>query len=263
MKRTATKAEEFVGHFNQKQNFLIAPECFAFDMEFPPAEEVIDLLRRDSASKVRTAEVLPKEEEARFTEWVKSAPLEEIMAEQFGISHFELHHFYGPGQFLSQLQDKVMIPWRTLLASLGFTWQRCAPYFFISTKGARSDYHADYSHVVAWQLEGTKTFNGFLDPDKYGPIEELVVKSNSLRSKSLPEYEEADVLAYRMEPGDLLWNQLLTPHWVVAGGDETAMSLNISHGVVRHRGRFGPNEAVLQERWKEHPDEAWMSDLRY
>ena len=90
-----------------------------------------------------------------------------------------------------------------------------------------------------------------------------MIRGDPLRAKAPPEYDEADVLAYHMEPGDLLWNQLLTPHWVVAGEDQAAMSLNISHGLVRYRGEFGPNEALLHQRWEEYPDEAWLADLRY
>lgn len=264
MQRIAATTEEFIIHWRQKQNFLIAPECIAFDMDFPPVEEVIDMLRRDPAVKVRSAEELSSDGESNFGEWVRTAPLEEVMEQGgFGLSHFDLNNFYGPGQFLHHLQDQVMIPWRTFLSARGFTWQRCAPYIFVTAPGVPSNYHADFSHVVAWQLAGEKIFNGFLDPDKYAPIEERVVRSNPLRTQAPPDYDEADVLAYHMKPGDLLWNQLLTPHWVVAGADQAAMSLNISHGLVRCRGAFGPNEALLHQRWEEHPDEAWLADLRY
>ena len=54
-------------------------------------------------------------------------------------------------------------------------------------------------------------------------------------------------------PGDLLWNQLLTPHWVDAGEDEVAMSFNISHGGVAYRGEFCPNEQVLRQYWEKNP----------
>ena len=66
-----------------------------------------------------------------------------------------------------------------------------------------------------------------------------------------------------MQPGDLLWNQLLTPHWVTAGADKAAFSLNISHGGLRHRGEFLANEVPLRKRWQDHPEEAWVADLRY
>ena len=262
MHRHAGSAADFVEHFGQKQNFLIGPDCISFDLPFPRVEEVIDILRRHPGAKIREADALQSGD--AFAAWVRETPLEKLLEEgRFGLSHFDLDAFYGPGQFLEDLQDKVMIPWRVFLAGMGFTWQRCAPYIFISTAGVASTYHADRSHVVAWQLEGVKTFNGFLEPDKYAPIEKCIDPKGFERTPDPPTYDAADVLAYRMEPGALLWNHLLTPHWVTADDDQPAMSLNISHGLVRHRGAFSPNEHLLHQRWQEHPDEAWLADLRY
>ena len=72
-----------------------------------------------------------------------------------------------------------------------------------------------------------------------------------------------DIIAYRIEPGDVLWYQLLTPHWVTGTDDEIAVSVNISRGGVQNQGQFCPYEQLLRERWKEHPDEAWLIDERY
>ena len=70
------------------------------------------------------------------------------------------------------------------------------------------------------------------------------------------------MISYEMQSGALLWNQLLTPHWVEAS-DEIAVSVNISHGGVRYMGEFCDNEQVLRARWDKHPQEAWLTDLRY
>jgi hypothetical protein len=43
MQRIAKTTDEFIEHWGQKQNFLIAPECIGFDMDFPPVEEVCAL----------------------------------------------------------------------------------------------------------------------------------------------------------------------------------------------------------------------------
>lgn len=264
LQRTAHTPTEFLQNLQQTQNFLIAPECIHFAMDFPPVEEVIDILRRDEATSIRSPQEIAKDQNRALTEWVRTAPLEQVIEEgAFGLSNFELNHFYGPGQFLHELQDQVMIPWRTFLSQHGYTWQRCAPYIFISTKGISSTYHADYSHVMAWQLDGTKTFNGFLDPEKYGPIDHIIIKGNAPRSTEIAPHDEDDLLSYVMQPGDLLWNQILTPHWVTAGADKAAFSLNISHGGLRHRGHFLANEVPLRKRWQDHPEEAWVADLRY
>ena len=50
-----------------------------------------------------------------------------------------------------------------------------------------------------------------------------------------------------MDPGNLLWNQILTPHWVDASADGIAISLNISHGGIMRNGEYAPNEKVLRE----------------
>ena len=99
MQRIAKTTDEFIEHWGQKQNFLIAPECIGFDMDFPPVEEVIDLLRCDPAVKVRCAEELSSDGESNFGEWVRTVPLEQG---GFGISHFDLDNFYAPEQFLHQ-----------------------------------------------------------------------------------------------------------------------------------------------------------------
>ena len=49
----------------------------------------------------------------------------------------------------------------------------------------------------------------------------------------------------------VLFNKLLTPHWVEAVGEEVAVSLNISHGGLRLRGELCCNEREL---------EAWRGD---
>ena len=79
MKLTVRTEDELAGYFRQKQNFLIGPGCITFDMEFPPVEDVTDILHRDPACKVRTPGGLDKEAETGFSKWVKTAPLEEIM----------------------------------------------------------------------------------------------------------------------------------------------------------------------------------------
>ena len=152
-----------------------------------------------------------------------------------------------------------MVPWRTFLASTGLTWMRGYPIIFISGKRRRSQYHVDISHVVAWQIHGVKTFHGFNEPSKYAPIQHVVDNRGEYRSTLPPEgIDPDDVLSYPMEPGDVLWNQLLTPHWVTGTDDEIAVSVNISHGGVQYGGRYCPNEQVLRKRWEDHPDEAWL-----
>ena len=147
-------------------------------------------------------------------------------------------------------------------SSTGLTWQRCYPIIFISGKGCSSTYHMDDSHVFAWQVSGVKTFHCFREPDRYRSVEEVVENRAKFMALSPPDYNPDDLLSYRMGEGDILWNKLLTPHWVVAG-DDIAVSVNISHGGVSHNGAFCPREQVLRAYWKEHPEKAWLVDERY
>ena len=104
MRRVARDAAAFIEHWGQKQNFLIASECISFDMGMPPVEEVVGILRRDPAATVRNAEQRPCEADESFVDWAKTAPLEQMIERGgFWITHLDLHHFYGPGQFLHPL----------------------------------------------------------------------------------------------------------------------------------------------------------------
>ncbi len=260
---TARSQADFLHLWKETRNFLLAPELIEFEMTFPDAEKIIDILRKDSDAQIGSNRL---QDEAAVTDLVdkmRNAPLEQIVDLPFNISMFELHKFYGEGQFLREFQDRVMIPWRTFLASSGLTWQRAYPILFISGKGGRSKYHVDISHVMAWQIHGQKTFNGFRDPSKYGPIQGIVDDRGQYPQELPPDHAPDDLLSYVMEPGDMLWNQLLTPHWVNGGAKEIAVSVNISHGGIQQGGQFCPNEQVLRKRWEDHPDEAWLIDQRY
>ena len=158
-----------------------------------------------------------------------------------------------------------MEPWQAFLGRAGFTWYRCYPIVFIRGAHVPGRYHMDVSHVVAWQIHGTKVFHGLLDPYRWAPLERAVdpkwregmVRPEGLRS--------ADVLSYPMPPGTVLWNQLLTPHWVDAGetddgdptapGREVAASINLSHGGLRLDGELSPAGQALERYYRERPEQ--------
>ncbi len=68
------------------------------------------------------------------------------------------------------------------------------------------------------------------------------------KMKRPPGITRADTLSYEMKPGDVLWNALLTPHWVEAA-DCVTYSINISHGGLRLNGKLCLHEQEL-EAWK-------------
>lgn len=90
------------------------------------------------------------------------------------------------------------------------------------------------SHVVAWQIEGTKRFCGLKEPSKLHP--ESQRRKHGQNVAMPPGLTESDVLAVDMAPGTILFNQLLTPHWVQSPLDGIAFSVNLSHGGLRRSG---------------------------
>lgn len=87
---------------------------------------------------------------------------------------------------------------------------RCYPIVFISGKGSATNYHMDFSHVLAWQIYGTKRFCGLVDPDRWASREARVNYKPGAFPKPADIREEHS-LCYDMRPGDKLWNVLLTP----------------------------------------------------
>lgn len=260
----AKTPDDFYKLWNQDLNFVFHENLLAFEMHMPSAEEIVDIVRKDPDARVQfLSDELSEFEQNALAEEFKSAKIEKAAEMSFSLAHFYLQNFYGKGQFLQDFQKKVMIPWRLFLTGLGFTWQRCYPIFFISGKGCASSYHVDISHVLAWQVHGVKHFNGFKKPEDILSVDKSVNDRNNIRQIKPIEHDVNDVLSYEMKPGDILWNQLLTPHWVVAGDDEIAVSVNISHGGVSYAGAFCPREQALRKRWEIHPEEAWLVDERY
>lgn len=174
----------------------------------------------------------------------------------FQVSLFNLASFYGPTQFLEGFEEQVMEPWKKFLVEGDFTCERCYPILFISGPHCATNYHLDVSHVLAWQICGTKIFSGLRDPERWAPLEEMIQERYRNAVSKPDELKAGDILAYVMEPGDVLWNQILTPHWVDAT-DDIACSINLSHGGLRWRGRLCQREERLEAWWASNPDERW------
>lgn len=116
------------------------------------------------------------------------------------------------GGFLEGFDAKVLEPWKQNLRDGGFEFDRCLPYIFISGARDVGSFHHDVSHVVAWQIEGTKRFCGLRQPSRLHPESQRRKHGQTVAPpKGL---RETDVLAVEMPAGTVLFNQLLTPHWV-------------------------------------------------
>ena len=257
---TVRTAAELHRHWSGPRNVLLAGDCVPFSYEPPPVADIVDRLRRDE--EVRLRDLSPERpdspyyREDGFIDEFRALPLERVMEMPFGLSHFKLTNFTSRGDLFAGLWKDVMEPWQSFLGRAGFTWYRCYPIVFISGAHVPGRYHMDVSHVVAWQIHGTKVFNGLTDPYRWAPLERAadpewrtgMVKPEGLTS--------ADVLSYAMTPGTLLWNQLLTPHWVDAGDadGEVAASINLSHGGLRLEGELSPAGKALECFYRERPE---------
>ena len=257
---TVRTAAELHRHWSGPRNVLLDGECVPFSSEPPPVADIVDRLRRDG--DVRLRDLAPERpdspyyrDEDGFIDEFRALPLERVMEMPFGLSHFKLTNFTSRGDLFAGLWKDVMEPWQAFLGRAGFTWYRCYPIVFISGAHVPGRYHMDVSHVAAWQIHGTKVFNGLTDPYRWAPLERAVDpewRTGMVRPESLTS---GDVLSYTMPPGTLLWNQLLTPHWVDAcEKDEVAASINLSHGGLRLEGELSPAGKALERFYRERPE---------
>ena len=253
MQRTIASWDEFKTNWGGTQNFLMADECVPFAFQFPPLEEIVEALRRHPETNIHPGVKGAAMVTSSIADTFRELPLEEAMRSQFSIAHYHLSPFDVPGGFLEGFKESVLDKWQEAMRDQGFTWTRCYPIIFISGIGCATNYHMDFSHVVAWQIYGTKLFNGLLDPNRWAPHDLRMTNSNQLAMPA--EITPADSVSYTMGPGTVLWNTLLTPHWVEAS-TQVAMSVNISHGGLRLNGELCPFEQELMD-WREaNPDKA-------
>lgn len=245
MQWTVETWDEFRDVWDGVHNFAMAGECVPAAFNFPPLPAIIDEMRRDElaniGSGVKGRALLSDDIAERF----RALPIEEAVQSSFSLAHYRLSNFDKPGGFLHGFKDRVLDPWQDALRAAGFSWERCYPIIFISGPNCATNYHMDFSHVVACQIYGRKRFCGLKSPDRWAPWKTRIQYSPQNFQK--PEaITEADTLAYPMLPGDVVWNALLTPHWVEAS-DQAAMSINFSHGGLRLDGRLCPFEQELED----------------
>ena len=244
--------EQFQQRWDGVRNFLLADECVPFEFDMPPIDRVVAEMRGDELVRItpgtRGDRLHLDDTAAEF----RRLPVEQAIETPFALAHFELGRFDAPGKFLHGFDARVMEPWRQGLAAAGFTFERCVPIIFMSGRRCATNYHMDISHVLAWQIFGQKRFCGLRDPERWAP-HDARVKYKAGKFARPAELTEADSLCFDMGPGDVLWNVLLTPHWVEAG-DEVALSVNISHSGVRYRGRLFRFEQELVDYRREQDE---------
>lgn len=244
MHRTVETWPEFRDRWAGPHNFLMAGKCVPFSFKMPPLDRVVEELRRDELVNIGSGVKGTKLDTSSHIEAFRQLPIERAIESSFSIAHYRLSRFDEPGKFLHGFKEQVLDPWQASLAKHGFTWTRCYPIIFISGPGCATNYHMDFSHVLAWQIYGRKQFCGLREPARW-TTREGRVNYNAQQFERPTELKPDDALCYDMDPGAVLWNILLTPHWVDAGST-AAMSVNISHGGLRLHGRLSPFEQELE-----------------
>lgn len=244
MQRQVCTWDDFRQHWAGFLNFRIDGECRFPDFPFPPIDQVVDEVRRDPDSRIWRGAAGDSLDKTDIAEEFRAMSLAQAMESRFQMSHFKLNNFFGPGQLLHRFDTDCLIPWLDRLKEAGFTFERYYPIFFISGRQCSTNFHIDPTNVVAWQIYGTKFFHGTQDPERWAPYE---MRMNWRDTRRPPGITEADLLTYRMSPGDMLWNAMLTPHWVEAGDDEVALSMNLAIDGLRLNGELCPHERELRE----------------
>jgi hypothetical protein len=254
MQWTVNTWNEFRNVWDGVHNFLMAGECVPMAFEFPPLMQIIDEMRRDEEARIGSGVKGQTLLMDNIAEQFRALPVEQAIHSSFSLAHFHLSKFDVPGGFLHGFKEQVLDTWQEALRAAGFSWERCYPIIFISGPQCATNYHMDFSHVLAWQIYGHKRFCGLKSPGRWAPWRTRVNYTPGNFEKPA-ELSEEDALIYPMKSGDVLWNALLTPHWVEAS-DEAAMSINISHGGLRLEGRLCPFEQELEMYRETNPDVA-------
>ena len=256
MHRTINTWQDFNESWDGVTNFLMAGECAAcFDLELPPFDELLDTVRRDDDAHVTPGGKGDRRHSTEITDEFCALPFERAIRSEFTLAHYNIHKWDAPGKMLEGLDARVVQPLKEALAAQGYEWNWFREYFFFAGPNCATNYHMDKSNVIAWQHYGTKMFCGLKDPERWAPRERRMQSTESAAVYWKPAgIGERDVLAYEMKPGDILWNALLTPHWVEAA-DEPALSLNISLRGLRRRGKLCRHEQELVD-WQTAQDQA-------
>ncbi len=255
MIETVARWVDFREKWQGRQNFLLRGEVFPFRYTPPSLAEVVEAVRRNERARIVTG--LPADRpEATTTSSstyldFRDLPIEQAVRAPVQMSHFELNEFTGRGQVFEGL-GKILKGWYGSLSSHGFTWTESQRAMFLSGPHSHTNYHFDSSYVLAWQVHGRKRFCFTNDPERWCGADVRRLQADKYDLMERPAGLRAeDIVEVEMGPGDVLWNVMLTPHWVYSL-DETAYSINITHFGLRCDGELSAMghelEAIHRER---------------
>ena len=240
----------FAAKWDAGSNFKIPGMKIAY--AFPDIPTILAALVADDLTKATEGNVTEHRRVGSALELFRDLPLTDLMARTFQCSHYQLDRFDVAGGILEGFHEAVLRPWQAWLREHGYTWERCYPIIRVSGRNSVTGYHVDVSNVLFWQVYGRKKFWELAKPAQWTPASSVVTvaaRQGLTMPTDLPLEERT---CHQMEPGEFLWNALLTPHWVETF-DELSFGVNISHGRLRHEGRLCANEDVLVRHWAIDP----------
>lgn len=242
--------DEFRRAWDSRMNFILRGDVFPYTFTSPPLAEVIEAVRQNENARIVTGKKGNKPEATSMTSSTyldfRDLPIEQAVNAQVQLSHFELNEFTGPGQIFEPL-GPILEHWYKALAEHGFTVERTQRALFLSGPDSQSNYHMDGSYIVAWQIYGKKQWNWLKQQDRWcGPAVRREIAGHYDKMVMPEGLTPDDVVSWVMEPGDVLWNVMHTPHWVSSVGG-TSYSFNLVHSGVRCDGRL--SQAALE--WEE------------
>ncbi|MBT3605510.1 MAG: hypothetical protein HOE48_19970 [Candidatus Latescibacteria bacterium] len=253
MHRTVSTTAEFLQKWDSRINFLLAGECVPFSFSFPSTQCIVERLVEEDKTTAIVGQLRNTTERENLIENFRGMSFGALMETSFQFRYPDVTLLDRPGDIFEGFTEQVLIPWKQYLLDNGFEWDRCYALARVSGPNTSTGYHMDRSNVLFWNVRGRKAFHGFTEPDRWVPIEQSIEKRIS---QVMPEgVLDEDILTYDVGDNQLLWNHLMTPHWVDA--PELTFGINFSLGGLRHNGRLCRYEENLYDSLGKNPNESW------
>lgn len=250
---TISTTADFIQNWDSRINFMMEGPCVPFSFTFPKIDVIVKRLLEAEQTTAITGLARDTGDRENVIDRYRGKTLRDLEGEPFQFRFPDVTILDAPGDIFDGFTDKVLIPWKQYLLENDFEWDRCYALARVSGPGTCTGYHMDRSNVLFWNVRGRKQFHGFRDPDRWAPIEKATQKR---AEQIMPEdATEEDILTYEVGDNALLWNHLLTPHWVDA--PELTFGINFSHGGLRHKGKLCRYEDYVYELAGGNPNEAW------
>lgn len=243
-----------------RQNFLLRGAMFPFQMQVSPLDEVLQALIENNTTRIlkfrdiETTEdgstLAPADSYNELRELPRSEMLDAARQPGVAIAHFDACDLAARGQVFAGL-NATFDQWYAKLEQHGFTYDTSGTQraCFYSAPHTNTSYHFDSSFVLVYQAVGRKCFCWLKDPDRWCSHDVLRQQADHYDLMVRPKgITPDDVIECEMGPGDVLWNVMLTPHWVYSL-DEPTYSFNLTHFDLACEGELSPiGQALVQLR---------------